>query len=113
MAKYRDKSSAGRSRICPFVKGEDGTSRHYRRKRFNVSAAEEMRHWCREHGVLLHISNYGHHWSFHLPDKQLWEWWPSSAKLVKNKHWSDGIHVHDYEQVQSLISAALEGHDGK
>jgi hypothetical protein len=31
------------------------------------------------------------------------EWWPSSAKLVLDKKWGEGIHCHDYKQALTVI----------
>jgi hypothetical protein len=31
------------------------------------------------------------------------EWWPSSAKLVLNKKWGEGVHCHDYKQALRVI----------
>jgi len=36
-------------------------------------------------------------------DPFLAEWWPSSAKLVLNKKWEEGIHCHDYKQALMVI----------
>jgi len=61
----------------------------------------------------LKISNDGHHWSFYAfnaapGDKQLFEWWPSSAKLVINKQWKKGIHVHDLSQLIGVAENRLK-----
>jgi hypothetical protein len=97
-AKYSDRFSAGRSKIVPFNPGEDPSDRHFRRKEANLARQNTVREFCQQNGIDLKVNNDGHHWIFSKGD-QLLEWWPSSAKMVKNKKWKQGMHVHDYEQL--------------
>jgi len=105
--RYDDGASAGRSKIVPYVQGENPSDRHARRLEANVSVAEGIYKICEASGVTMRIMNGGHHWQFRGKDSngQPWnvDWWPSSAKLVRNERWERGIHVHDYEQVMRLL----------
>jgi len=56
----------------------------------------------RARGVVLRITNEGHHWQL-TKENFLAEWWPSSAKLVINKQWSRGRHCHDFRQALEMI----------
>ena len=102
MTKFKDKHSLGRSAIAPFIEGEAFRDRHKRRKGTNLFFAHDLQKWCNEHGWKFEIKNDAHHWIFRK-NKSLVEWWPSSAKLVKDKKWSKGIHCHDYLKVISFL----------
>jgi len=113
--KYADRRRAGRSATVPFVPGEDASSRHWRRKGVALDMLGEVRAWCHSHGVNVCPRNEGHHWTFtwctgeRRPDAlyerskrvvHVAEWWPSSAKLIFQKLWRDGVHCHDWPQVR-------------
>jgi len=76
--------------------------RHTRRLHSNLRYQAEVSEWCRARGFALRITNEGHHWQL-TKDKFVAEWWPSSAKLVINKRWSEGCHCHDFRQALELI----------
>ena len=103
--RYRipDVQSAGRSSLVPYRRGEAPMARHTRRLNSNLRYEAQARRWCSEHRFNLRISNQGHHWQL-TKDKFVAEWWPSSAKLVINKQWSDRCHCHDYRQSLELIA---------
>lgn len=103
MAKYDDTKSLGRSQIVPFKPGEEWYSRHARRKAINLNHADELKAWCDANGWKFEVKNNGHHWIFKKGSTVI-EWWPSSAKLVKNKQWGRGVHCHDYEKVREFLS---------
>ena len=44
----------------------------------------------------------GHHW-IASKEKMIIEWWPSSAKVIVDKNWKKGVHVHDAYQFQKLL----------
>lgn len=102
MSKHLDASGAGRSKLIPFDPDESAAARHERRLQENLKAVDELKAWCKERNVDIRISNEGQHWRF-----KYWhsiaEWWPSSAKLVFNKNWDSGIHVHDYQQLKAQL----------
>lgn len=111
--KYPDKFTVGRSNIAPFIAGEDSSQRHARR----LQTAEEMdavlMSWLTQHGFTLELKNNGHHWIMKRPDQGDYiEWWPSSAKLIFDKHWRDGHHCHDVYQVIAIIGKKLGLKDG-
>jgi hypothetical protein len=93
--KYRDKVKVP-SRLIKFIPGESAPERHARRLAFAMSLKEQADELCKRAGLTLEIKNDGHHWIFRKGAKVA-EWWPSSAKLVINKKWRKGIHVHDPE----------------
>lgn len=97
-----DRRSAGRSKLIPFVPGEEDRIRHYRRLTVNLDNREVVEAWCAEWSVALAVKNEGHHWIF-THGESIAEWWPSSAKLVFNKRWNHGIHVHGFRQAAEII----------
>lgn len=103
-----DTGSAGRSKLVPFVPGEDPGARHDRRLNANLSRQEDVREWCKVAGVRLTIKNHGHHWRF-VRGKQEAEWWPSSAKLVIQRNYDRGIHVHDHLQALARLRKHFPG----
>lgn len=80
--------------------------RHDRRLSMNLEQEGVVRAWADEQGLALLIRNKGHHWTFQAPGFVA-EWWPSSAKLVLNKQWDRGIHVHDWPQARHEISRKM------
>ena len=97
-----DRTSAGRSSVVPYKRGENGSDRHSRRLNTNSRYETAVRQWCVEHGFEVCITNHHHHWQMRK-GTFLAEWWPSSAKLVCNKKWREGIHCHDYQQALKVI----------
>lgn len=81
---------------------EDYKKRHRQRK----SRAEEDSNdaWLAfaKAGYFMTIHNDGHHWII-TSGRETWEWWPSSAKLVRNKAWKKGYHVHSWQKVLETI----------
>jgi hypothetical protein len=97
-----DRMRAGKSHIIPYYRNEDFRTRHARRLDANLQHQANVRLWCEQRGLMLRITNEGHHWQF-TDGYFLAEWWPSSAKLVIGKKWHHGIHCHDYKQVLKVI----------
>jgi len=100
----RDRHKMGRSKRIPYKAGESYRERHERRKKQNLHEEHNLRVWCEGLGVILNIHNEGHHWQFHLPSRRLVEWWPSSAKCVVDKRWSNEWHCHDTHQVKQIVA---------
>lgn len=100
---FHDVSKVGRSDVVPYRPGEQPAKRHARRLYTNLKFQAKVRAWAKSHGIELKISNKGHHWRFILRDNVA-EWWPSSAKLVINKAYAAGIHVHDYKQLMKQLT---------
>jgi hypothetical protein len=104
--RFADSRNAGRSELVPFQPGEDHRTRHARRLRTNLAAIDHVRQWAADNGLTLNVGNHGHHWKF-TRDTFVVEWWPSTAKLVFDKRYREGIHVHDYVKAMELIDAEL------
>ena len=107
MARYKDIKGAGRSQLVPFKPGEHPTARHERRLRENLAMQPRVLEWCQQRGLAWRITNAGHHWQIR-GGKLFVEWWPSSAKLVFNKRYDKGIHVHDVDQLIDQLEKVLE-----
>lgn len=108
--RFEDRHNAGVSRIAPYLPGESGSRRHGRRLETALALRATVEDWATRHGFTLSVTNDGHHWTFEGPTRA--EWWPSSAKLVFNKQWKNGIHCHDVEQLATLITKRAEGRPG-
>lgn len=106
--RFQDSRKAIAKPIFDGWKIRDGGQRHATRLDFNLDYADEVRRWCWDRGVTLSIRNSGHHWIFTAAN-MLAEWWPSSAKLVLNKQWKGGIHVHDWHQLIEELAVIFVG----
>ena len=102
--RYSDVQKAGPSGLVPYVYAKQ--SRHCRRLETALRFRDELAWWCYHHGLKLSIYNEGHHWKLEKPGFVA-EWWPSSAKLIFDKKWDAGIHVHDIEQLATLVEKRL------
>lgn len=102
-SRYRDVSTAGSSDIVPYRRGEDAANRHQRRLYINLKLQGEVKGWAKANKIDLQIKNDGHHWIFKF-HRSVAEWWPSSAKLVFNRAYEAGIHVHDYKQLMKELT---------
>jgi len=95
--RFGDRHKASGKPVFQPRASEGPKDRHARRLEFNLQAQDKVKVWCEDHGVALQIKNVGHHWIF-TREKAKVEWWPSSAKMVINQKWNNGIHVIDYTQ---------------
>ena len=93
---------AGKSEISKYPHGLGWKARHSQRLSLAHKHYADAAVWCEENGWSLRISNEGHHWMF-TKNGVLAEWWPSSAKLVRDKVWSKGIHTHGWDQVAKIL----------
>ncbi len=105
--RYDDVNKVGRSALCEFRPDEAPQDRHLRRKRVAGEWRDTMRAELAQREIELTIHNDGHHWQMKR-GADYWEWWPSTAKLVVNKKWAKGIHVHDYVQVLKVIDGGAK-----
>lgn len=96
--RFPDTRSLGKSTIAPLFRDESWKERHERRKLTNLQAQDAVREWCKENAWTFKVTNDGHHWTM-VKHTTTVEWWPSSAKLVKDKRWSKGVHCHDWEKL--------------
>ena len=104
--RFKDRLSLGRSQLVPCLHGETASARHFRRKweavRFQNWLAKELEPL----GLTVEVKNQGHHWIVTKPGFRA-EWWPSSAKLVFNKAYTQGIHCHDRMQFVAAVRAKM------
>ena len=107
MSRDGDSKSAGKSKLVPYQQGEGYKSRHRRRYSINLEMQDEMKEWCAGHGIEVEIKNEGQHWIF-TKGKHVAEWWPSSAKMVLDKRWRKGTHVHDIRQAMGFLFAKFQ-----
>lgn len=103
MAKHKDKLKFGSSKEVPHIDGEAAMVRHDRRKDAFTNCRGQFEKFCVHQGFKLKIHNDDHHWQI-SHGKTLIEFWPSSAKLIINKQWKSGIHVHDYKQLTTILN---------
>jgi len=101
-SRYDDVSSLGRSDVVPYRRWEDPAGRHARRLYTNLKYQADVRVWAQRLGIDLKISNEGHHWRL-VFGTRVAEWWPSSAKLVLDRNYDSGVHVHDFQQVVGYL----------
>jgi len=101
-----DRRNAGRSSLVPYKEGEHPSDRHSRRLDANLGHEAEVVAWCAPRDITLEVKNNGHHWIF-KKGRWLAEWWPSSAKLVFNRKYQRGVHVHDWQQAVREIERVL------
>ena len=106
MAKYLDKTRTNlKADSCKFQQGEDAKVRHDRRLQTNLANEENLRNYCKSNGFKFSIHNEGHHWQIRF-GKTVLDWYPATAKLIVNKQWKVGIHVHDISQIKSYLNFA-------
>jgi hypothetical protein len=108
MARYRDVKKLGHSKIAPYVEGESGQARHNRRKKTANDLEDKLRAFAKQNAFEFKVTNNGHHFTL-KKGKFIAEWWPSTAKLVINKRWSQGIHCYDYKQMIKMIRSHMPG----
>jgi hypothetical protein len=108
-SRYPDKWSMGRSKLVPFIHGEEPEVRHQRRLETNFRGWHQMQQWCQRHGVEFDMLENGRHWTFVKGDLYA-DWWPREAKFVANGAWRQSVHVHDYEQCIARLRVVLEPH---
>lgn len=101
MARYGD-TERTKGRHVRYIPGEPWRQRHERRKRAANDCSDRLQNWAQGRGVSLTITNEGHHYQFRRGDHRA-DWWPSSAKLVLDEQWRNGIHVHDYQAVVEIL----------
>lgn len=104
MAKYRDHTKS--KLVAKYVKynyNELSKERHDRRFQINVDNQSKLINYCKGNRFSLSIKNNNEHWVI-KQGLNIIEWWPRTAKLIINKHWKKGIHVHDISQIISYLN---------
>lgn len=104
MARRRipDSKKCKGSSLVPFNPYELPEERHARRLSHALSFQQEIEKRCTEFGYSVTVTNHGHHWKFTFGRKVM-EWWPSSAKLVKQYQYRRGVHTFDFEQAWDQV----------
>ena len=100
--RYPDVHAIGPGRQSRYRPEEDWRERHARRLTQASECEAHVRRWCEQRGVALRLGNEGHHWQFTAGGRTA-EWWPSTAKLVLDKRYWEGWHVHDWEQLVAVL----------
>lgn len=98
MAKYKDNSKSRFKAQIRHIDGEASGDRHDRRQLHNVGRLGRLRGYCNSNGFDLTVTNEEIHWQIKR-GKITIDWWPRTAKMVVNKQWERGIHVHDVGQI--------------
>ena len=103
MSRYTDTKTLGRSKVVPYIEGEDPSHRHLRRLEAAMHSRwpTRLENWCAGNGCTLTISNHSQHWR--ITGNLHAEWWPSSAKLVIDRQYDRGIHCHDVAQLLACL----------
>ena len=95
-----DSRNASTPAKCRYRHNESGADRHARRLRYAVELIPKVVKWTIKVGINLTIRNNNNHWTWETMDgKNRADWWPSSAKLVVNRDFTNTIHAHDPGQV--------------
>lgn len=110
MRRYADTESAGPSERVPFIVNEGSGERHARRLDAAKNDRVQVAAWCAAHNARLVVRNHHQHWRL-IYRGHTAEWWPSSAKLVLDGKWREGIHAHDWRQVVARLLQVAEAGD--
>ncbi len=98
----KDKKFLGRSKLIPYIPGEVAIKRHSRRLAINISYWEVFHDYLHRHNFNCSQSQDQEHWTIYN-GKEYYEFWPRSAKLIRNRKYRHGIHSHDILQVLEVI----------
>lgn len=97
---------APRSTRVPWKPCEAWWNRHQRR----LNAANDDRNnfeaWAEKRGGELKVSAGGAHWQIRV-DGKLWERWPQTGRVVRDKQFDSPKKVHDTHQLKSRIGSEL------
>lgn len=86
---------APRSKIVPFIPGEDPEARHERRLDTALDMVTEAKRGLDPLGLELSVSPDGRHWKVDDRDGRLAEWWPKTARFVALSRDSKPMKFHD------------------
>lgn len=103
LAKHRDKSKSPLATDSVYSHDEGTEQRHARRQATAVhKGRKRLEDYCKAKGFSFDVTNEGLHWQIRH-GLILIEWWPITAKMVVNKQWTKGIHVHDVRQLKHYL----------
>jgi len=101
--RFKDTQKAeGVSEFKP-VRSEGYKSRHTRRLINANRQHDQLKEWCDVMGVAFRTANNELHWMLRYEGHGA-EWWPSTAKLVIDKQFKQGIHAHTVHQVMDTLA---------
>jgi hypothetical protein len=132
----KDRFKVGPSKVAPRQAIEGYRSRHRRRHEIAVTLKPVLECWAERHGYELDVKNDDQHWILKGPVLNglrmrlsspkgacqpfvrafsrllskmdlVVEWWPSTAKLVFDRRYHVGIHVHDSHQICGILSGRI------
>jgi hypothetical protein len=109
--RHRDIVSIGSSKLTSHLVNEQFRQRHSGR----LGIAHDNREWLAASvsALGLVLINNEQHWRVYFNEARdhspLVEWWPSTAKCVIFQRWGRGIHVHDVEQLLTVIQKLVNG----
>lgn len=106
--KYSDTQSAKGKTYTGEMRDWNWKRRHATRKKLaNKRARQAGLAFARLGGWLkLCQGDGGDHWQIYFAPGDQWDWWPTSAKLVHNQRWKEGVHCHTWQQVWRWIRDA-------
>jgi hypothetical protein len=89
------KPRAPRSKLVPFIPGEDPEARHERRLDAALDMVTEAKRGLDPLGLELFVSPDGRHWKVSDRDGRLAEWWPKTGRFVALARDSRPMKFHD------------------
>ncbi len=89
------KPRAPRSKLVPFIPGEDPEARHERRLDTALDMVTQAKRGLDPLGLELFVSPDGRHWTARDRDGALAEWWPKSGRFVALARDSRPMKFHD------------------
>ena len=96
----RDKRFVGQSILVPYIPGEHAEVRHRRRLNINLGYYDRVKEYLVGNGYNIKlVDDCWVIWN----NKNYFEWWPSKAKLIRNRKYRHGFHVHDVLQLLEIV----------
>ena len=118
--RHSDTRTATAPAKCEWRPDEEPKRRHHRRLLYATQLIPKVVKWTIKVGINLTIRNNNNHWTWETIDgKHRADWWPSSAKLIIDRDFVNGIHAHDPGQVARElvklwgINTRKESHEGQ
>jgi hypothetical protein len=109
--RFRDKYVVGKSNTVPYIENESWDERHKRRKHEAIKRKKEVEMWCLGAGWKFRTANNEHHWIFITAQRKMVEWFPSSGKFSIGKQWQETIHMHDVDQLITVLETCREAEE--
>ncbi len=103
MGTYPNVGSAGRSKRCPYIPGQPKQEARQRRLATAIEDLDRLVKWAVENHIGMALRGEGQHWILKAGRRRI-DWWPSSAKMVRDQEWARGVQVHDVDQLIRLAA---------